>query len=179
MRRGVQCQHCHMPDREHTWKGVHDPETVRQGVKIDVSTRPLRVTVTNVGAGHHLPTTPTPAAWLDVELVAGGTVVASASKRIGRHLLWERGWKEVEDTRIPPGEALVFAPRLQDAGADGVRVTLRMQPDEYYERFYRALLRRGLVPAARRMIERALDRATRSHYVVWQRTVPIARPSGR
>ena len=37
MKRGIQCQHCHMPNREHTWKGVHDPETFRQGFAISAS----------------------------------------------------------------------------------------------------------------------------------------------
>ena len=67
MPRGIQCQHCHMPNREHTWKGVHDPATFRQGIAVvAVAARTAggvtaRARVTNVGAGHYLPTTPTPA----------------------------------------------------------------------------------------------------------------------
>jgi cytochrome c oxidase cbb3-type subunit 2 len=63
MRLGVQCQHCHMPNREHTWRGVHDPETFRQGFDIEaIAARSektgavsVRTRMTNVGAGHYLP----------------------------------------------------------------------------------------------------------------------------
>src|SRR5206468_1036453 len=33
---GVQCQDCHMPDRRHLWRGIHDPEMVRGGLTITV-----------------------------------------------------------------------------------------------------------------------------------------------
>jgi hypothetical protein len=33
---GIQCQQCHMPDRRHLWRGIHDPEMVKGGVKIDL-----------------------------------------------------------------------------------------------------------------------------------------------
>src|SRR5207249_4863664 len=36
-REGVQCQDCHMPDRRHLWRGIHDPEMVRSGLTIDAS----------------------------------------------------------------------------------------------------------------------------------------------
>ncbi|HEV7554147.1 MAG TPA: c-type cytochrome, partial [Kofleriaceae bacterium] len=75
MRRGVECQHCHMPDREHAFKGIHDRDTFRQGIRLVTTAHRTTdaVTVdaelTNAGAGHYLPTTPTPAAWLTVELL--------------------------------------------------------------------------------------------------------------
>ncbi|NOY27476.1 MAG: hypothetical protein GXP62_16550, partial [Oligoflexia bacterium] len=31
---GVTCQTCHMPDKRHLWKGIHDPEIVAKGVEI-------------------------------------------------------------------------------------------------------------------------------------------------
>ncbi len=33
-RQGLQCQDCHMPDRRHLWRGIHDPDMVRSGVDI-------------------------------------------------------------------------------------------------------------------------------------------------
>ena len=33
-REGVQCQDCHMPDRRHLWRGIHDPAMVRSGLTI-------------------------------------------------------------------------------------------------------------------------------------------------
>ena len=120
MARGIQCQHCHMPERAHTWKGVHDPDTFRQGIRVEaIAARgktgvvSVRARLWNQGAGHMLPTTSTPAAWLDVALVdrKGVTIRgATASMRIGRDLQSKDGeWVEVEDTRVPPGEHVELA----------------------------------------------------------------------
>ena len=128
-----------------TWSRDDDPQTVRQGIAAKArlagegAARVVRVEVTNVGAAHLLPTTPTPAAWLEVALVdAAGKTLAARKQRIGRHIEW-KGDRFVEhaDTRIPPGETLVFAPRFEAApAARSARVTLTMFPDDYYEGLY-------------------------------------------
>ncbi|ACY18863.1 c-type cytochrome [Haliangium ochraceum] len=188
MKRGIQCQHCHMPNREHTWKGIHDPETFRQGIELDtIAARSnstgavsVRARVTNVGAGHYLPTTPTPAAWLRVELLDGeGEPIpgAHAEKRIGRDLEFKGGWIEREDTRIPPGQSLELAAAWKAgkvAQATSVRVRVRVVPDDYYERLYRRVLgSRKLAPDLRALYQQALDRAEAAHYVAVDRVVPI------
>lgn len=187
MRRGVQCQHCHMPDREHSWKGVHDPETFRQGIEVssivgrsETGTVSVRVKVKNVGAGHYLPTTPTPAAWVSIQLVdAKGASIegAYAEQRIGRHLVFDKGWKQLEDTRIPPGESLELkgawkAGRVSQASH--VRIQVRVEPDEYYERFYEKKLKNKKLPAPERALYiEALKRTRRSHYTALSRLVAI------
>lgn len=185
MRRGIQCQHCHMPNREHTFKGIHDPATFRQGIAVTArATRSGdRVAVTaavrNVGAGHFLPTTPTPAAWLVIELVdADGAPIrgARAEKRIGRHIVFDDGWKVREDTRIPPGEQITLSAAWQRgrvARATAARITIRVHPDDYYEGFYRARLRRTLTAEARRLFQQALARAEAARYVGYDETVPV------
>jgi hypothetical protein len=189
MRRGIQCQHCHMPNREHTFKGVHDPATFRQGIAVAASaTRHgerivVRAAMTNVGAGHFLPTTPTPAAWLTVELVdGGGTAIrgARAEKRIGRHIVFDDGWKQREDTRIPPGETLALTAAWQRGrvgSATHLRVTIRVHPDDYYEGFYRARLKRRLSAEARRLYQEALTRAEAARYVAYDETIAITAPA--
>lgn len=187
MQRGVQCQHCHMPDREHTWKGVHDPETFRQGIKLETitgrskgGTVSVRARLVNVGAGHYLPTTPTPAAWISIQLVdEDGEEIdgAYAEKRIGRHLAYQGGWKELEDTRIPPGESLELAAawklgRVSKAVA--AQIAVRVEPDEYYERLYRRQLTNKNLPAVeRRMFLEALQATQDSQYVALRRRVNI------
>lgn len=187
MRRGVQCQHCHMPNREHSWKGVHDPETFRQGIAVeaiagrspDTGTVSVRARVTNVGAGHYLPTTSTPAAWLGIELVdrQGRPIAgAHAEKRIGRHMEFDKAWVEVEDTRIPPGEHLELAAAWKDGAVDravAARIVVRVVPDDYYEGLYRRRLRQKLPPAVRAQLAEALRRAESSHYVAFEEQVPI------
>jgi hypothetical protein len=152
MKRGIQCQHCHMPNREHRF----------------------------VGAGHYLPTTPTPAAFLSVELVdAAGKAIdgARAEKRIGRHIEFgKKGWIEHEDTRIPPGESLELAGAWRDgrvARATGARVVLRVEPDEFYERFYRSALAGKQLPEKKALYEKALAMTLESQYVAVRRVFPI------
>lgn len=188
MRRGVQCQHCHMPNREHTWKGVHDPETFRQGLaltgRVERTAQGAVVAsaiVTNVGAGHYLPTTPTPAAWLELELVdAAGRPLAGtrASRRIGRELRYGgSGFEQVEDTRIPPGGSLSLDrtwPAAAVSGAAALRVVVRVKPDDYYEGLYRRRLAGKLPAEARRQFEDALARTLSSPYVAYDQRWPIA-----
>ncbi|HEX5063134.1 MAG TPA: hypothetical protein VFV99_27350, partial [Kofleriaceae bacterium] len=185
MRRGIQCQHCHMPNREHQWLGVHDAATFRQGIELDARTIrkggavTVIATLTNIGAGHYLPTTTTPAAWLKLELFdASGVAVAgaNAAQRIGRDLVYDKQWVEKSDTRIPPGESLKLVRAWQGgrtAQAAYARVTVEVHPDDYYERFYAARLKVKLPDATRKQYEVALQRAIGSHYLAEQRDVPI------
>ena len=188
MPRGVQCQHCHMPNREHTWKGIHDPDTFRQGYHLEaIAARgtsgvvSVRARLWNVGAGHLLPTTPTPAAWLEVELVdAEGRAIAGAkaSRRIGRDIAPRKGggWIEHEDTRIAPGASLEVAAGWKNGRvgeATHAKITVRVHPDDYYERLYRARLKGKLDAAVRADYQAALERSMDSRYVAEERLVPL------
>jgi mono/diheme cytochrome c family protein len=187
MPRGIQCQHCHMPNREHTFKGVHDEDTFRQAIDLEViagrSARTgavsVRARLWNIGAGHFLPTTPTPAVWLDIRLVddAGAPIEgATATLRIGRHLVTGGGMREAEDTRIPPGEYAELAAawtRGRVPEASHAEIAVRVEPDEFYERFYRARLRRELPDDERAMFEEALRLTEESKFTALRRRVPI------
>jgi hypothetical protein len=193
MARGVQCQHCHMPNREHTWLGVHDPATFRQGIRLSARSHrgedgavTVVATVTNIGAGHYLPTTPTPAVWLRVELVddRGAPIAgARAEHRIGRDIeATASGWKEHADTRIPPGERRTLS-RAWSGGrtreARTARITVEVAPDDFYERLYERRLRAALPAATREAYAAALARARAAHYIAEQTDVPIALSSTR
>jgi len=187
MRRGVQCQHCHMPNREHTWKGVHDPDTFRQGIAITATaTRGAGGAITataalrNVGAGHYLPTTPTPAAWLRLELLdrAGRALPGTRhERRIGRAIRYTaRGWRQLEDTRVPPGDSIELAAAIDDAAARGaaqLEVTVIVHPDDYYEGFYAQHLAGTLADDVRALYEAAARRAAASHYEAYRGRFPI------
>ncbi|MBA3457141.1 MAG: c-type cytochrome [Deltaproteobacteria bacterium] len=185
MRRGVQCQHCHMPNREHTVLGIHDRATFRQGYELAADAfrkggaLSVLAELTNVGAGHYLPTTPTPVVWLRVELLDDrGAVIegASAELRIGRDIYFDTAWHERADTRIPPGERAVLA-RAWRGGRTGAataaRITVEVHPDSYYEGLYAVRLRGKLAPEARALNEQALARARSTHYIAEQRTIPV------
>src|SRR5262249_37655804 len=96
-RQGLECQSCHMPDRRHLWRGIHDPDMVRSGVEISLGTdRPhywpgdqLRaaLSIRSVRVGHHFPTYVTRRVLVRAELIgtAGQTVPESVEERaIGR-----------------------------------------------------------------------------------------------
>ena len=189
MRRGVQCQHCHMPNREHTVLGIHDRDTFRQGIALTTSARRAAhgvigasAILRNIGAGHDLPTTPTPAVWLAIELVdARGTPLPNTrvGKRIGRDLAFADGaWQERSDTRIAPGDSAILVDGwsgARAAGAVAARFTVTVRPDDYYERFYAQRLAAQPPPAApqRAQYEQALARARASSYVAEDRRVPL------
>src|SRR5262249_28764250 len=62
-RQGLACQDCHMPDRRHLWRGIHDADMVKSGVEISLTTdRPsyqpgeevrARLTIVSRRVGHH------------------------------------------------------------------------------------------------------------------------------
>ncbi|HUJ58975.1 MAG TPA: c-type cytochrome [Kofleriaceae bacterium] len=185
-RRGIQCQHCHMSNREHRWLGVHDRDTFGQAIALAATAHrrggvvSVLAELRNIGAGHDLPTTATPAVWLRIELVdAHGVAIAGArgELRIGRDVFHDAsGWHERGDTRIPPGEVARLARGWtggRTAEAAFARITVEVQPDAYYERFYADRLAAPPPADARAEYEQALARARASHYVAARRDVAI------
>lgn len=185
MPRGIQCQHCHMPNREHSVLGVHDPATFRQGIELTGTAQRKAGAVTvvanlrNVGAGHYLPTTPTPAVWLSITLrdarnalIEGG----SYRLRIGRDIWFDGVWHERSDTRIAPGDAARLGRRWtggRTAEATTAELVVEVYPDDFYERFYAARLQETLAPPQRALYEQAQKRAVGSHYIAERRTLAI------
>ena len=136
----------------------------------------------NVGAGHYLPTTPTPAAWLQHRAARRPRLPRSRARaprlRIGRDVCVRRGrWHERSDTRIPPGEprssSRAHGPAAGRPRPRTARVTVEVHPDDYYEGFYVARSPARVTPAMRALYERALARARSTHYVAEQRDVAL------
>jgi len=183
--RGVQCQDCHMPDRRHLWRGIHDPEMVRSGVVVDVTTDrtrykardeiTARLTITATGVGHHFPTYITPRVVVRAALVdaAGREVPASAEERvIAREVSLDLS-RERFDTRIPAGGRFVFEyrRRLERAGLS-LRVRITVYPDHFYTRFFESLLDSGAGQGAAE-IRKALEDTRRSTFELYRRDLPL------
>ena len=110
---GKTCQTCHMPGRRHLFRGIHDPETVRNGVRWTFDARLVsnrvesRMTLTNTDTGHAFPTYVVPEVWMRIALVdryGAGPVVAE--RLIARRVAFTRGqWKELGDTRLSQDES--------------------------------------------------------------------------
>ncbi len=183
-RRGFTCQSCHMSDRSHTWRGAHDPDAVRAAFRVEASAcadgdgRPTAtVRIENAGAGHMLPTTPTPEARVHFALLdPGGEVVDGTEKtvEIGRHVTAAggEGWRELRDTRLAPGERR----RIEwttDARGDAVRVRLEWRPDRHYERLFADRLRRRPSEPAASEYQEALRAAQTSPFTVYARDLDL------
>ncbi len=119
------CFQCHMPQverplveggqvrtvRRHLWRGGHDPEMVKQGLEIlfteaekqPGSERKFRLTITNVGAAHYLPTG-IPDRFLSIELRLldhQGGVLKEDIYKIKRTVMWRPFIIDLKDTRLP------------------------------------------------------------------------------
>jgi hypothetical protein len=186
---GKTCQTCHMPERRHLWRGIHDPETTRAGVTVTATVEPVRpavgeglearLTLANTGTGHAFPTYTTPAVILKAALLdADGQVLPGgfyAEKILQRRLDMDTSpWGERFDTRVLPGEGatLTFARRVPP-GAVSLYLWVWVEPDHFYTAFYRGYLAGGRDFPGAALLEEALRNSLESQYLLFSRTVPL------
>ncbi len=184
-RQGLQCQDCHMPDRQHRWRGIHDPEMVKSGVQITLTTERPRyrpgdevratLSITSIRVGHYFPTYVTPRVVVRAELVdpQGRPLPGSLEERaIGREVPLDLS-REIADTRIPPGGrfALTYRRRLDRPGLS-LRVSVTVYPDHFYTSFFESLLASG-AGAGAAQIREALEATRRSHFVIFSQDTPL------
>jgi hypothetical protein len=183
---GVQCQGCHMPDRRHLWRGIHDPDMVKSGVTVALTTarpsyRPGEVLeatlqITNSGVGHYFPTYVTPQVVIRFVLVdKKGQPLQETQKEavIGREVPLDLS-RELFDTRIPPGEtvAINYAQKVPRAGLT-LRATVTVYPDHFYTRFFQAILANGQASKGRAQLRQALERTQASPFVLFKQELPV------
>ena len=176
-REGVQCQDCHMPDRRHLWRGIHDPDMVRSGLTIDARLdrggATLKVTSTRVG--HAFPTYVTPRVVLRGELLdaSGAVVDGSRMERIVAREVELDLSRELRDTRLLPGRSveLRYRRRAETAGAQ-LRFTVIVEPDAFYTQFFEALLSQDAGPGAVQLRE-ALEATRRSPFTIFERSFAL------
>jgi hypothetical protein len=123
--RALGCVQCHMPlvkrplveggvvrtARQHLWRGGHDPEMVREALSVAFAEKKMpgedarffRLTLTNTGAAHYLPTG-TPDRHLTVHLRSlddQGSVLDEQNHTIKRTVMWRPFIVDLRDTRLP------------------------------------------------------------------------------
>lgn len=179
-RQGVQCQDCHMPDRRHLWRGIHDAEMVKQGVTVDLKMaregNRIRATlaITNSGVGHYFPTYLTPKVFLRMDLVdAQGRPVTGSLREavIGRDATPDLS-RELYDTRLAPKASFTMK-ESWTADRPGLRLRARVvvEPDHFYTKFFTAT-----IPQAERgkaQLQGALRETRRSSFRIFAREVPL------
>lgn len=186
-KQGVACQQCHMPDRRHIWRGIHDAEMVRSGVTIALNTSSpayevggkleATLTITNSGVGHFFPTYVTPQVFLRIELIdSNGSPVPESAKEevIGRGLSLDLE-EELYDTRIPPKQTHSFR-YSHVVGAKGLRLraVVTVHPDDFYRKFYEAKLEEELLPQERTLLTEALKHSQQSVYTLYTKEIPVS-----
>ena len=179
--RGVGCQSCHMPDRRHLWRGIHDPGTTRSGVTPGwtVEGSPgdgafaVTLALANTGTGHHFPTYVTPAVDLEIAFLdSAGDTLGSKRRTLSRRVVFDEGaWVELADDRIPAGETRTLAWRgPAPVGATTVVGRIGVRPDAFYTEFFEELLAEADADhPGRPLLREALARTRESPYELWRR----------
>lgn len=173
---GRQCQDCHMPDRAHLWRGIHDPNMVRAAVDLDLVPQDLggeviraALVVRNRDVGHAFPTYVTPRIELAVyQLDAAGLELGATRLEalIGREVDLAT-MTEIFDTRVLPGESVKLDYALARAtGAVALLGRVRVDPDYHYRGVFESLLASLGDKGARAQIMEARRRISTSTYVL-------------
>ncbi len=187
-KQGIQCQGCHMPGREHLWKGIHDPEMSRKALSIERSAPELRhgiliasLAVKNSGAGHDFPTYVTPRVLVQIWQESGDEkpIRGTLRERIIERDVSPDLSAEISDTRLSPGKGMILDYRVpSDKMARYLVMRIRVEPDHYYAGLYRSLLSSLMKPESKALIGAALKNAENSAYDLHFERFPL-RPSDK
>jgi len=180
---GRTCQSCHMPDRAHLWRGIHDPEMVRQAVDVRLTEPRMQdgrvradLELHNRGVGHAFPTYVTPRVFLEVwQEDASGEALQSSRREavVGREVDFRRG-TESFDTRILPGERFTLEYEARKAeGARRLVARVVVDPDHHYRGLFAALGGSYTDPEALALIEEAHRRTKESAYTLSTKRRPL------
>jgi hypothetical protein len=171
---GISCQMCHMPDRKHLWRGIHDPDMVRDGLEAthEVTGDMARFTLKSTGVGHAFPTYITPKVILQaVRLDQQGNPLAdtAVSYVIKRDVGYAGGrWLEYSDTRLLPGETASL--ELGWGKSNRIKMWLEVYPDDFYEHEVYADLVESFADGSpeKALIEQAIVKAQASDFTLFK-----------
>jgi hypothetical protein len=181
------CQDCHMPDRAHLWRGIHDPEMVRSGVEatlepagVGVSGERLeaRLVLRSTAVGHAFPSYVTPRVFLELwQADAAGGEIADTREELTLARILDFGshpWEEIQDTRISPGGAAILDyARPRAPGAAALTGRVRVDPDFHYRSVFAALKDSYTTAEARSLMRDAHRRTLQSPYTLYDLDLPL------
>ncbi len=174
---GVTCQGCHMPDRKHEFRGIHDPEMVKKGLTFSLRQQKNSATLNmeSTWIGHAFPTYVTPQIIVEAEAFsAEGKTVQHQRWEIVREVAYQNGWKELRDTRLMPGETRQFEIKALPDNTSTVRYRVRVIPDHFYKGIYQSLLSDELTAVARSHIRQADQQAAKNDYLLYEQVITIS-----
>ncbi len=175
--RGVGCADCHMPGRRHLFRGIHDKDTVLQGLTISVrhDQNSVELTVMNSGVGHSFPTYVTPQVSIGAILVSGDKKVELGKEWIGWFVPLDLS-EEYFDTRIKPDESFTASFPLPDNATGSVDLVITVLPDNFYRRFFDYLIEYNVEGIDLTKIKEAHRNSVESAYILYSKTVEITAP---
>ena len=181
---GVSCQNCHMPERRHIWRGIHDKEMVASGITVSTSTPVVdnqivtaSLSVENTGTGHYFPTYVTPRIVVTMSQIdeAGKVIEDTTEERVIAREVPLNIQSETFDTRIPPDQSMTFDYKKPQAPtAKKLSLQIRVEPDAFYERFYANRLASNVQEPARSLYQQALQEAQSSSFIVYEQQVELS-----
>lgn len=176
---GVHCQQCHMPERKHLFKGIHDPEMTRKGLKIKIKKTKGGgiLSITSHWIGHAFPTYMTP----KVHIIAiaqdkTGHALQTWRWAIFRDVRFMKKWVEIADTRLTAGETRHFKVDTLPPKSTALLFRISVEPDFYYKGLYANLLEGKQTNRSTSQLKQALKKANQNDYTLFEETLQLNNP---
>ncbi|XDD53405.1 multiheme c-type cytochrome [Leptospira sp. WS4.C2] len=189
-KQGIQCQNCHMPDRDHSWKGIHDKTFVQNSLQPSWSITEkngkykIQAEIKSIGVGHEFPTYIVPKIYLRFYAVLKNksTPILLEESIVGR-IVNTNLTEEYLDTRIKPQKSH-FVRFDYEPNENTIREFLwkiEVDPDEHYIRsFEEQLTKKGnqLSKQLKKLLQESLDEKRNSRYLLFTLSlqVPVSLP---
>lgn len=182
-REGKSCQSCHMPERRHLWRGVHDERMMRSSVTVTAAAPVLTgatvaagLTVRNTGTGHRFPTYVTPKVVAEIyQTGADGRMLPGTRQHhvIARLVTLDLS-REIADTRLAPDEEATLNYRApMHPRAAFLVYRMRVEPDAFYTGFFKSVLDSGQAARGKNMIRAALAKSQRANFAFFEERRPL------
>lgn len=184
-KQGIQCQNCHMPDREHSWKGIHDKTFVQNSLLPTWSITEnkgkyrIQAELKSIGIGHNFPTYIVPKIYLRfyVVLKENPTPILLEESVVGR-IVNTNLTEEYLDTRIEPQKSRLvrfdFEPK--ENKIQKFLWEIEVDPDEQYVRSFEEQLKNQgnqLSNQSRKLLEESLFEKKNSRYLLFTLSLPV------
>lgn len=170
-KKNISCQSCHMPGRKHLFKGIHDSEMVKKGLRFDLKQQQgaVQLSITSIWIGHAFPTYVTPKVVVSAEAEdRTGKLLKQWQWEIVREVYYANGWQERRDTRLMPGERREFIADALPDTATAIRFSVRVIPDQFYKGVYDSFLAR-VRGDEQHLFLQARAEAEKRDYLVYQK----------
>lgn len=166
------CQNCHMPNREHSWKGIHNKEFVKNSVGIHTklgNNNTIQLRISNDHIGHKFPAYSVPR--IIVQIFQGKNLIKKDTIGWELDIFLE---KEAYDTRINPGDQITRIYNLDDLNPDHkkeFKIEIWIAPRYHYGKIFKYVYEteENLSEYERYHIENAMREEKNSWYLIYEK----------